>query len=126
MTVSGYGSYYNGTNTEVMVPVISIPTVRGLDVNGNTVYWPSGGVVDYTPTPGQPRPYQIPLSPGQSLTYSFTNKDQTSSSMSPVTHFYTSTEHASVDYADIDVRIRCGAVVVTPPASGASVPNPYR
>ncbi|ABK02378.1 hypothetical protein Arth_0981 [Arthrobacter sp. FB24] len=103
----------------------SIPSVSGLNLRGESVYTSGLGEIDYTPSAGEPWPSRVSLAPGESLYYSFTEKDMSSTALAEIRYWHTETDSVWVDYAEFDLHVRCGTVDVIPPSQGKSIPNTF-
>lgn len=124
MDIVGKGALTNESSDSVQISIISIPQVNGLDSQGNSVISASVGAFDYLPPPGQPRPSSIILAPGESVTYSFINKDEMSGRVSRVTHWYTDLKYLDAYAAQPQVNYLC-KVPIVPNSLGQSLRNPY-
>lgn len=95
ITVIGRGSLVNGTTAPVRITQRDVPNLEGLDSRGQTALIALYGDYDWAPPPGVPSGGVIVLQPGESVTY--TVEDPTRASMiTPVTHWYSATDVASV------------------------------
>ena len=122
--VIGQGIIRNGTTAPVYV-YSSPPSVEGLDVNGRlTTYLDTN--LDWKPAPGEPRPYQVTLQPGQELTYSVTRNGLSTRTLQQTTAWHVKPEGAVDRYSDFDTYNGCFEVPVTAPQGGTSVMNSYK
>lgn len=122
--VIGQGIIRNGTTAPVYV-YSSPPSVEGLDVNGRlTTYLDTD--LDWKPAPGEPRPYQVTLKPGQELTYSVTRNGLSTRTLQQTTAWHVKPEDAVDRYSDFDTYNGCFEVPVTTPPGGTSIMNSYK
>lgn len=122
--VIGQGIIRNGTTAPVYV-YSSPPSVEGLDVNGRlTTYLDTD--LDWKPAPGEPRPYQVTLQPGQELTYSVSSVGVSTRTLQQTTAWHMEPEDAVDRYSDFDTYNGCFEVPVTAPPGGTSIMNSYK
>jgi hypothetical protein len=122
--VIGQGIISNGTTAPVYV-YSSPPSVEGLDVNGRlTTYLDTN--LDWKPAPGEPRPYQVTLQPGQELTYSVTRNGLSTRTLQQTVAWHVKPEDAVDRYSDFDTYNGCFKVPVTAPPGGTSIMNSYK
>lgn len=122
--IIGQGIIRNGTTAPVYI-YSSPPSVEGLDVNGRlTTYLDTE--LDWKPTPGEPRPYQVTLQPGQELTYSVAHVGISTRTLQQTTAWHMEPEDAVDRYSDFDTYNGCFEVPVTAPSGGTSIMNSYK
>lgn len=122
--VIGQGIIRNGTTAPVYV-YSSPPSIEGLDVNGRlTTYLDTN--LDWKPAPGEPRPYQVTLQPGQELTYSVTRNGLSTGTLQQTVAWHVEPEDAVDRYSDFDTYNGCFQVPVTAPPGGTSIMNAYK
>lgn len=122
--ITGHGSIQNGTTAAVKVSLYR-PTVQGLDVNGRQTMLFFNGDFDYTPPPGVPRPYEIPLAPGEIISYHVTAVQVPSATVKSTIAWYVDPASNVGDYADLAIYRECPDVPVSPPRGGAATMNTY-
>lgn len=122
--IIGHGNIHNGTTAAVKVSLY-IPTVKGLDVNGKQTLIHFSGDFDYVPPPGTPRPYEIPVGPGENAAYSFSATGVAAADVRETIAWYADPASNVGDYADFDIYLSCPDVPVSPPAGGPSILNTY-
>jgi hypothetical protein len=122
--ITGRGTIQNGTTAAVNV-ILYRPTVQGLDVNGRQTMMFFNGDMDYTPPPGVPRPYDIPLGPGENVTYHVTATQVPSATVRDTIAWHVDPASNIGDYTDFHIFRDCPDVPVSPPSGGASILNTY-
>lgn len=122
--VAGRGNVHNGTTAAVKVSLY-IPSVRGLDIQGRETQIYFTGDFDNNPPPGDPRPYEIAVGPGENAGYSFTAAGVRSADVEKTVAWYADPTYNVGDFADFDIYLSCPEVSVVPPEGGPSIPNTY-
>lgn len=126
VTVTGQGTVRNASTSPATFSIISIPNVIGLDRDGRTVLSNNLGDFDYTPPAGQPRPDEVVLTPGESLNFSFTNKDERAETVADVTHWYIDLDYwTSYAVTPEGTNYLC-EIPVKVTEDGQSLPSTYR
>jgi hypothetical protein len=121
--IAGQGLIRNRTTTPVYI-FDSAPSVRGLDTNGRlTIYLDTD--FNWKPTPGEPRPAQITLQPGESLTYRVYRTGLYTSTLRETAAWYVNPEDAVDYYADFRTYVDCPDVSVVALPGGTSIMNTY-
>lgn len=121
--MTGHGVIHNGTTAPVFVTSWA-PSVKGLDANGMvTTYLDTE--FEWKPAPGQPRPPQITLLPGQDLTYSVKAKEVPSGTIRATKTWYVDPSDSVDYYSDFRTYADCEDVKVSALPNGSSVINNY-
>lgn len=121
--VLGHGLIQNRT-TAPMYIFNGAPAVRGLDVNGRvTIYLDSD--FDWKPVPGEPRPAQILLQPGQNLTYTVQRRELSTETLHATTAWHVNPEDSVDYYADVQAYVGCPEVSVVALPGGPAIMNTY-
>jgi hypothetical protein len=122
--VIGQGIIRNGTTAPVYI-YSSPPSVEGLDINGRlTTYLDTD--LDWKPAPGEPRPLQVTLQPGQELTYSVSRKGLSTRTLQETTAWHVEPEDAVDRYSDFRTYADCMEVPITALPDGTSIVNSYK
>lgn len=121
--ILGRGLIRNRTTAPVYI-FDSAPSVKGLDVNGRvTTYLDTD--FDWKPAPGEPRPPQITLHPGQDLTYTVHRSEISTEALRATVAWHVNPEDSVDYYADFRTYVDCPGVSVTALPGGTSIMNTY-
>lgn len=121
--ILGHGLIRNRTTAPVYI-FNSAPSVKGLDVNGRvTTYLDTD--FDWKPTPGEPRPAQITLQPGQDLAYAVHRSEISTETLRTTAAWHVNPEDSVDYYADFRTYVDCPHVSVAALPGGTSIMNTY-
>lgn len=121
--IAGQGLIRNRTTAPVYI-FSSAPSVKGLDTNGRlTIYLDTD--FNWKPAPGEPRPAQITLQPGEDLTYRVYRTGLYTSTLRETVAWYVNPEEAVDYYADFRTYADCPPVPVVALPGGTSIMNTY-
>lgn len=121
--IVGQGLIRNRTTAPVYI-FDSAPSVQGLDANGRlTIYLDTD--FNWNPAPGQPRPAQITLQPGEELTYSVHRTGLYTETLRKTAAWYVNPEDSVDYYADFRTYVDCPEVSVVALPGGTSIMNTY-
>lgn len=121
--IVGHGAISNDTTAPIDV-YISSPSVKGLDVDGRVSTY-LDTEFDWRPAPGEPRPAQVTIQPGQMLTYTVAEQGLSSSTLRKTTAWYVDPNDSVDRYSDFDTYANCPRVSVVAVPGGPSIMNSY-
>ncbi|MEQ4519309.1 hypothetical protein ABLI39_08105 [Pseudarthrobacter sp. B907] len=122
--ILGHGSISNKTTAAVDIPLY-VPYIEGLDVDGRTTMNGFRGEFDFSPPPGVPRPSTLALQPGQTISYTFTQKGVSSTILTKTIAWYSDPKYTVSNFTDLTTQTKCPKVNVISPPQGPSIANTY-
>ncbi len=121
--IQGHGAIRNDTTAPIHV-FSSEPSVKGLDIDGRVTTY-LDAEFDWKPAPGEPRPAQITLQPGPTLSYVVTEQGLSSSTLRKTKAWYVDPKDSVEGYSDFRTYVDCPAAPVAAISGGPGITNTY-
>lgn len=128
LSITAHGSVNNNSSAAITFYDRDIPNLEGLDSRGSTVFFEEYGEYSYVPPAGEPRPSQLTLEPGQSMAYKVFRESEYQISVAETKFWHNDLDSHSfaVYFVGAAALVGCDDPRVVAPASGQSIPNPYK
>jgi hypothetical protein len=128
ISVTAHGSVRNESSAAITFADADTPNLEGLDSRGSTTFFEQYGEFSYVPPAGKPRPGELTLEPGQSMSYNVIKEYVPTGVLAATKFWYTDLDSHSftVYFSDAPALPGCDFPRVVANAAGQSLANPYK
>lgn len=124
--IIAHGSVRNDSSAAITFSDGDVPNLEGLDSRGSTTFFELYGEYSYVPPAGQPRPSDLTLEPGQSMTYKIIKEYALTDILAATKFWHNDLDSHSFPVYFLDAPTECDVPRVIANAAGESIANLYK